>query len=74
LLGSPFTFPKFGKSGLEISEVWSKLGQHADDMAIINSMFAEIPDHGIQQKCLIQGLHSFLSQVLVAGWYMVLVH
>lgn len=50
LLGSPFNFPKFGKSGLEISEVWSKLGQHADDMAIINSMFAEIPDHGIAAK------------------------
>jgi hypothetical protein len=50
LLGSPFNFPKFGKSGLEISEVWSKLGQHADSMAIINSMFAEIPDHGIAQK------------------------
>jgi len=50
LLGSPFNFPKFGKSGLEISEVWSKLGQHADNMAIINSMFAEIPDHGIAAK------------------------
>lgn len=55
LLGSPFEFPKFGKSGLEISEVWSKLGQHADEMAIINSMFAEIPDHGIAQKMLNTG-------------------
>ena len=50
LLASPFNFPKCGKSGLEISEVWSKLGQHADNMAIINSMFAEIPDHQIAQK------------------------
>jgi hypothetical protein len=55
LLGSPFNFPKFGKSGLEISEVWSKLGQHADNMAIINSMFTEIPDHGIAQKMLNTG-------------------
>jgi len=55
LLGSPFEFPKFGKSGLEISEVWSKLGQHADDMAIINSMQTDIPDHGIAQKVMSTG-------------------
>jgi len=55
LLASPFNFPKFGKSGLEISEVWSKLGQHADEMAIINSMFTEIPDHGIASKMMNTG-------------------
>lgn len=55
LLASPFNFPKFGKSGLEISEVWSKLGQHADDMAIINSMFTEIPDHNIASKMMNTG-------------------
>lgn len=50
LLASPFNFPQFGKSGLHISEVWSKLGQHADSMAIINSMQTDIPDHGIAAK------------------------
>jgi Protein of unknown function (DUF1501) len=55
LLASPFNFPQFGKSGLHISEVWSKLGQHADDMAIINSMQTEIPDHGIAQKYMNTG-------------------
>jgi uncharacterized protein (DUF1501 family) len=55
LLASPFEFPRFGKSGLEISEVWSKLGKHADDMAIINSMQTDIPDHGIAQKVMSTG-------------------
>lgn len=55
LLPSPFKFPRFGKSGLEISEVWSKLGQHADNMAIINSMFTEIPDHNIASKMMNTG-------------------
>lgn len=50
LLASPFEFPQFGKSGLNISEVWSKLGQHADNIAIINSMQTDIPDHGIAAK------------------------
>jgi len=55
LLASPFEFPRFGKSGLNISEVWSKLGQHADDMAIINSMQTDIPDHGIAAKMMNTG-------------------
>jgi len=55
LLASPFNFPQFGKSGLHISEVWSKLGQHADSMAIINSMQTDIPDHGIAQKMMNTG-------------------
>lgn len=55
LLASPFNFPQFGKSGLHISEVWSKLGQHADSMAIINSMQTDIPDHGIASKMMNTG-------------------
>lgn len=55
LLASPFNFPQFGKSGLHISEVWSKLGQHADNMAIINSMQTDIPDHGIASKMMNTG-------------------
>lgn len=55
LLASPFEFPRFGQSGLEISEVWAKLGKHADDMAIINSMQTDIPDHGIAQKVMSTG-------------------
>jgi hypothetical protein len=55
LLASPFNFPQFGKSGLHISEVWSKLGQHADSMSIINSMQTDVPDHGIAQKMMNTG-------------------
>ena len=55
LLASPFNFPQFGKSGLHISEVWSKLGKHADSMAIINSMQTDIPDHGIAAKMMNTG-------------------
>jgi hypothetical protein len=55
LLASPFEFHKSGKSGIEISEVWPELSKHADNIAIINSMFAEIPDHGIAAKVLHTG-------------------
>lgn len=67
LLASPFEFKKCGKSGLEISEVWSELGQYADDMAIINSMFAEIPDHGIASKMIHTG-SAQLSKPSLGSW------
>ena len=38
LLGSPFTFKRFGQSGQELSNVLPGLASHADDIAIIRSM------------------------------------
>jgi hypothetical protein len=45
LLKSPFAFRRFGQSGLEISEIFSHLGAHADDLCIIRSMHTERPNH-----------------------------
>ena len=42
---SPFSFKKSGKSGVEVSEVFPLLGQHIDDIAVIRSMWTDIPDH-----------------------------
>lgn len=44
-LASPFAFRRFGKSGLEISEIFSRLGEHADDLCIIRSMHTNLPNH-----------------------------
>src|SRR5882672_4505256 len=44
---SPFNFTKRGKSGIEVSEVFPKLGEHVDDMAIIRSMWTDIPSHEV---------------------------
>ena len=45
LLGSPFRFSKHGESGLEFSEVLPSIAQHADDIAVIRSMFTEHRNH-----------------------------
>ncbi|MEY2409060.1 MAG: hypothetical protein QOF48_1730 [Verrucomicrobiota bacterium] len=45
--GSPFKFNRHGKSGIEVSEVFSKLAAHVDDMAIIRSCYTDIPAHDI---------------------------
>ncbi|HUS37751.1 MAG TPA: DUF1501 domain-containing protein [Verrucomicrobiae bacterium] len=42
---SPFKFQRYGKSGLEISELFAKTAQHADDIAVIRSMYAQVPNH-----------------------------
>jgi hypothetical protein len=42
---SPFTFQKMGKSGIDVSEVFPLLGAHVDRLAVVRSMFTEIPDH-----------------------------
>ena len=45
LLGSPFTFRKCGQSGIEVSEIFPKLGDAIDDACVIRSMYTEIPNH-----------------------------
>jgi hypothetical protein len=45
LLGSPFSFRRCGNSGIEISEIFPKLGDSIDDVCVIRSMYTEIPNH-----------------------------
>ena len=42
---SPFAFTRYGESGLEVSELFSHTAQHADDIAVIRSMVAQVPNH-----------------------------
>ena len=46
-MGSPFKFARYGKSGIEVSEVFAKTAQHVDDMAVIRSMYTDIPAHEV---------------------------
>lgn len=44
-MGSPFAFQQYGQSGIEVSELFAKTATHIDDMAIIRSMHADVPNH-----------------------------
>ena len=46
-MGSPFRFQRYGKSGLEVSELFAQTAQHADDLAVIRSMYTDIPAHDV---------------------------
>ncbi len=45
MLGSPFQFHRCGQSGIEVSEIFSHLGRHIDDICVIRSMHTELPNH-----------------------------
>ncbi|HWC91466.1 MAG TPA: DUF1501 domain-containing protein, partial [Pirellulales bacterium] len=42
---SPFKFSKYGRSGIEVSELFAETAKHVDDMCIIRSMHADVPNH-----------------------------
>jgi hypothetical protein len=44
-LPSPFKFTKTGRSGIEVSELFPKIGESIDDIAVIRSMNTDIPAH-----------------------------
>src|SRR5690606_22936026 len=45
LFASPFRFGKYGESGLDVSELFPHVAQHADELCVIRSMYADVPNH-----------------------------
>jgi hypothetical protein len=43
---SPFAFKRYGKSGLPVSDLFARTAErHADDLCVIRSMHADVPNH-----------------------------
>ncbi len=66
-LPSPFTFRKYGKSGIEISEIFQKTAAHADDMCVIRSMYANTPNHEQSMRLMNCG-DERLSRPSMGAW------
>jgi hypothetical protein len=45
LMRSPFKFKRYGQSGIEVSDLFARTAEHIDDICVIRSMFAEVPNH-----------------------------
>jgi hypothetical protein len=43
--GSPFQFQKHGQSGIEVSELFPQVAECVDDLCVIRSMQADVPNH-----------------------------
>ena len=44
-LPSPFKFKRYGQSGIEVSELFAKTAESIDDIAVIRSTHADVPNH-----------------------------
>ena len=44
-LASPYRFKQYGESGTYVSELFQHTAGHMDDIAVINSMQADVPNH-----------------------------
>jgi hypothetical protein len=42
---SPFAFRRYGKHGVEVSELFARTAAHIDDICVIRSLHADVPNH-----------------------------
>ncbi|MCI0427918.1 MAG: DUF1501 domain-containing protein [Nitrospiraceae bacterium] len=45
VMRSPFRFMRYGQSGIEVSEIFSHVGDCIDDISVIRSMQTDVPNH-----------------------------
>jgi hypothetical protein len=66
-MASPFKFSKKGNSGIEVSEVFPKLGELVDDLSVIRSMYTDIPAHEVATVFMNTG-STRLARPSVGSW------
>src|SRR4029078_223233 len=66
-LPSPFKFRKYGRSGIEVSEIFERTAQHVDDMCVIRSMHANTPNHEQSMRLMNCG-DERLSRPSMGAW------
>jgi len=67
LLGPKFKFKRYGKSGAELSELLPKLGEVADEIAIIKSMHTDAFNHAPGQILMSTGAQQ-LGRPSLGSW------
>lgn len=64
LLQSPWKFQQYGESGIHVSDLFPQVGQHADDICFINSMWCSNSRHGSALLELHTGSDTFVRPSL----------
>lgn len=66
--GSPYKFQRYGESGIPVSEIFQQTAQHVDEMAIIHSMHANVPNHEPSLMLMNCGASRFLVRPSMGSW------
>lgn len=66
-LPSPFTFRPYGRSGIEVSEIFPRTAEHVDDLCVVRSMYANTPNHEQSMRLMNCG-DERLSRPSMGAW------
>src|SRR5690348_15901484 len=67
LMRSPYSFKKYGQSGLEVSEIFPKVGELIDDFCVIRSTYTDIGNHPAGLHMMNCG-HTQLGRPSMGSW------
>src|SRR3954454_10969241 len=67
LMRSPFTFKKYGQCGMDVSELFPHVGECADDICFIRSMYTDIPNHEPSMLMMNTG-HTQVGRPSIGSW------
>ncbi|MFN3325234.1 MAG: DUF1501 domain-containing protein [Bryobacteraceae bacterium] len=67
LMASPFSFRRCGKSGIEVSEIFPKVGAAIDDICVIRSMYTDNGNHGPSMLKMNTG-HQLAGRPSLGSW------
>src|SRR5260370_22091658 len=61
LMRTPFTFRKYGQSGIDVSEIFRHIASHVAEVAVVRSMYSMSNDH-------VQAVYALQSGVIRMGF------
>jgi hypothetical protein len=67
LMRSPFGFKRYGQSGIEVSDIFPKIGEAIDDFCVIRSMWTDNGNHGPSMLKMNTG-HQLAGRPSLGSW------
>ncbi|MCX6605943.1 MAG: DUF1501 domain-containing protein, partial [Acidobacteria bacterium] len=67
LMASPFSFRRYGQSGIEVSEIFPRVGALIDNFAVIRSCYADNGNHGPSMMLMNTG-HQLAGRPSMGSW------
>src|SRR5215468_7899977 len=67
LMKSPYKFARYGKADTEVSELWQNVGAISEDICVIRSMYADIPNHE-PCMCLMNTGANIIGRPSMGSW------
>jgi len=67
LMRSPFAFKKYGHVGMDVSELFPHVGECADDICFIRSVYTDIPNHEPSMLMMNTG-HTQVGRPSLGSW------